>query len=78
MYTNIKYSARITNSEVRIFNIASRYAENGKTLKVILKKPSDKFSVMLNGTKLDSSKYTLEGDNVVVKVPFANCTVSVK
>ena len=73
MYANVKYDCYIENNRVIISGV--RGETNGERVSVSIKKPSDKFTVKINGKK--TADYTESGEYVIVNVPLEKTEITV-
>ena len=74
MYAKVPYDCLITNNSVKITNVEGK--TEGLYIKVKLRKPSDEYSVQVDGK--NTPNYTENGEYIEVIVPFKACTVTVK
>ena len=72
----VRYSVRMEKNVLEVKNIVNDSVPEEYTLKFRLDKPSDKFTVKINGK--ETADYKISGDKIVVAVPFGNVRVEVK
>ena len=70
----LKFSVKMEKNSFTILN--AKGVVNNNNLRFVFDKLTDNPSVLVNGKEI--TDYTIVNNKIIVVVPFANCTVTVK
>ena len=76
LFGGIKYDVAVGYNFVEIDSVSE--IKSDYKIKITFDKPNGNFNLLINGKAVDNSYYKIEGNKLIVTVPFKQCRITVK